>query len=110
MDVSRQFPALADPTRRAVFESLVQRPQSVGELADQLPVSRPAVSQHLKVLQDAELVQFVRTGTRNIYEVDHQGLAALHTYIEALWTEALGSLKAVADATYRSRKRDKEHR
>src|SRR5687768_14205757 len=100
MDVSRQFPALADATRRAVFEALAQQPQAVGELAANLPVSRPAVSQHLKVLQEAGLVQSAREGTRNIYQVDPEGLAAMRTYLEALWSEALHSLKAVAEETY----------
>jgi DNA-binding transcriptional ArsR family regulator len=109
MDVSKQFPALADATRRAVFESLALRPQSVGELAERLPVSRPAVSQHLKVLQEASLVRFERAGTRNIYEVDRDGLAAMRTYLEALWAEALGSLKTTAEATWQAKTR-KERR
>lgn len=100
MDVSRQFPALADGTRRAVFEALAQQPQSVGELAANLPVSRPAVSQHLKVLQDAGLVQSTRAGTRNIYEVNQDGLASLRTYLESLWSEALANLKSVSESTY----------
>lgn len=108
MDVSRQFPALADATRRAVFEALALNPQSVGDLAEQLPVSRPAVSQHLKVLQEAGLVQFVRVGTRNIYHVDQQGLAAMRTYLEALWSEALGSLKTAAEASYQPKKRKEQ--
>lgn len=102
MDISRQFPALADRTRRAVFEALAQQPQSVGELAANLPVSRPAVSQHLKVLQDAGLVQSTREGTRNIYQVDQEGLATLRTYLEALWNEALNNLKSVSEDTYGS--------
>ena len=101
MDISRQFSALADPTRRAVFEALAQHAQSVGELALQLPVSRPAVSQHLKLLQDAGLVHFTRAGTRNIYQVDEGGLLSLHAYLEGLWGEALTSLRLVAEATYR---------
>lgn len=101
MDVSRQIPALADGTRRAVFEALAQQPQSVGELAANLPVSRPAVSQHLKVLQEAGLVEFTREGTRNIYQVNQDGLATLRTYLEALWNEALSNLKSVSEDTYK---------
>jgi len=93
---------LADATRRAVFEALVLQPQSVGELAANLPVSRPAVSQHLKVLQKAGLVQHAREGTRNIYQVDQAGLATMRTYLEALWSEALSSLKAASEETYKS--------
>lgn len=103
MDVSRQFPALADGTRRAVFEALAQQPQSVGELAANLPVSRPAVSQHLKVLHEAGLVQCTREGTRSIYQVDQDGLASMRTYLEALWSEALGNLKSVSEQAYKPR-------
>lgn len=102
MDASRQFRALADDTRRAVFESLVDRPQSVAELARQLPVTRPAVSQHLKVLQDAGLVHFARAGTRSIYEVDLEGLASLRSYLDELWSESLQSLKHVAEASWQA--------
>jgi len=108
MDVARQFPALADATRRAVFETLARQPQSVGELASQLPVSRPAVSQHLKVLQEAGLVQFVRDGTRNVYEVDREGLRNMCVYLDALWSEALGALKVAAEASYQNSKKPKE--
>lgn len=102
MDVSRQLRALADDTRRAVFESLADRPQSVAELAQQLPVSRPAVSQHLKVLQEAGLVHFERVGTRSIYEVDPDGLTSLRRYLDGLWSEALQSLKHVAEASWQA--------
>ena len=68
--------ALGDPTRRAIFEQLAERPRAVGELASELPVSRPAVSQHLKVLKDARLVVDQRAGTRRIYQVDPAGLAS----------------------------------
>jgi DNA-binding transcriptional ArsR family regulator len=101
MNASPQLAALADPTRRAVFEAVARSPQSVAELAGQLPVSRPAVSQHLKVLQGAGLVQFDRVGTRSIYQVDRAGLMTLRTYLDELWTQALHSLKTVAETTYR---------
>ena len=85
--------ALADPTRRAIFESLADRPQAVGEIADKLPVSRPAVSQHLKVLKDAGLVVGRRAGNRCIYEVDVQGIAALRSYLDRFWNRALTTYK-----------------
>jgi DNA-binding transcriptional ArsR family regulator len=107
MDVSSQFPALADGTRRAVFEALAAGPRSVAELAAEFPVSRPAVSQHLKVLQDAGLVRFERDGTRNIYEIDPDGLASLRDYLDGLWTRALRDLKSLAESTYRPKHRSK---
>ena len=104
-DADAQFTALADPSRRAIFERLVKRPMAVGELAELFPISRPAVSQHLRVLKDARLVVHERLGTQNIYRVDPAGLAALRNYLDAMWTRALGDMKAAAEATYhRSRK------
>jgi DNA-binding transcriptional ArsR family regulator len=105
MNVSTQLAALADPTRRLIFEALSRHPRSVAELAADFPVSRPAVSQHLKVLQDASLVRFDRDGTRNIYEIDPAGLAALRTYLDGLWTQALRDLKTLAESTYAKPKR-----
>jgi DNA-binding transcriptional ArsR family regulator len=105
MDVSAQLAALADPTRRLILEALSKHPRSVAELAIHFPVSRPAVSQHLKVLQDASLVRFDRDGTRNIYEIDPAGLAALRTYLDGLWTQALRDLKTLAESTYAKPKR-----
>jgi len=100
-----QLAALADPTRRAIFERLARRPMAVGELARGLPVSRPAVSQHLAALRAAKLVHHEKSGTQNIYRVDPEGLAALRRYLDLMWTRALGEFKAVAEATYpRSRK------
>ena len=93
--------ALGDPTRRAVFELLRGGPRSVGELADELPVSRPAVSQHLRVLKDAGLVVERRNGTRRFYRVDPGGVEALRAYFEAFWTEALASFKAAAETETR---------
>jgi DNA-binding transcriptional ArsR family regulator len=93
--------ALADPTRRAIFERLADRPRAVGELAGALPVSRPAVSQHLKVLKEAGLVASVPSGTRRVYRVDPDGLAALRAYLDGFWNRALLAFK---DAAERSRK------
>ena len=89
--------ALADPTRRAVFELLREGPRAVGELAAALPVSRPAVSQHLRVLKDAGLVTERRNGTRRLYRIDPGGLAELRDYFDAFWAEALASFKAAAE-------------
>jgi DNA-binding transcriptional ArsR family regulator len=89
--------ALGDPTRRAIFERLRRRPTSVGELAAGLPVSRPAVSQHLRVLKEAGLVAETRQGTRRIYRIDADGVVALRAAFDALWTDALAAYKAVAD-------------
>lgn len=89
--------ALGDPTRRTVFERLREGPLSVGELARDLPVSRPAVSQHLRVLKQAGLVRERREGTRNFYSVDGDGLAELRTYFEGFWDETLAAFKAAAE-------------
>lgn len=83
--------ALADPTRRSLFERIRERPQSVGELAAEVPVSRPAVSQHLRVLGDAGLVGFHREGTRHVYHLDPAGLAPLREYLESLWDDVLAA-------------------
>jgi DNA-binding transcriptional ArsR family regulator len=89
--------ALGDPTRRAIFERLADRPRAVGELASELPVSRPAVSQHLKVLKDARLVVDQRVGTRRIYQLDPDGLAALRGYLDHFWDQALAGYKAAVE-------------
>jgi DNA-binding transcriptional ArsR family regulator len=85
--------ALGDPTRRAIFELLVSEPAAVGELADRLPVSRPAVSQHLKVLKDAGLVRDSAIGTRRLYRIDPDGVAAIRAYLDRLWDTALDAFK-----------------
>jgi DNA-binding transcriptional ArsR family regulator len=89
--------ALGDPTRRQVFELLRSGPRSVGELAADLPVSRPAVSQHLRVLEDAGLVTHRRNGTRHLYELDSAGVGVLRDWVDGFWSEALARFKAVAD-------------
>ncbi len=89
--------ALGDPTRRAIFELLVQRPRAVGELAKELPVSRPAVSQHLKVLKEVALVTDSAEGTRRLYRVDPRGVHALHQYLDHLWGDALGAFASVVE-------------
>ena len=89
--------ALGDPTRRQVFELLKDGSRSVGELAAELPVSRPAVSQHLRVLETAGLVTHRRAGTRHLYEVDGNGVAALRLWVDGFWDEALARFKAAAE-------------
>jgi DNA-binding transcriptional ArsR family regulator len=89
--------ALGDPTRRAIFERLADRPRAVGELAGELPVSRPAVSQHLRVLKDARLVIDRRAGNRRIYQLDPDGVGALRADLERFWSKALAAYKAVVE-------------
>ncbi|MBV8431429.1 MAG: winged helix-turn-helix transcriptional regulator [Solirubrobacterales bacterium] len=89
--------ALADPTRREIFERLADRPAAVGELARGLPVSRPAVSQHLKVLKQAELVADRREGNRSIYQLNPDGLAALRAYLDQFWKRSLTAYKAAVE-------------
>jgi DNA-binding transcriptional ArsR family regulator len=91
--------ALADPTRRAVFESLRDGAQSVGELAQGLPVSRPAVSQHLRALKEAGLVRETARGTRHYFEIDPGGLEPLRHYLEEFWGEALKAFSLHAERT-----------
>ena len=91
--------ALADPTRRTIFELVVARPRAVGELAEQLPVTRPAVSQHLKLLKTAGLVQDHAEGTRRIYRVDPAGLAALRAQLDRFWNQTLATFKDLVEQT-----------
>jgi DNA-binding transcriptional ArsR family regulator len=89
--------ALGDRTRRAIFEMLRNGPLAVGEIAGELPVSRPAVSQHLRVLKEAGLVTERRNGTRRIYRVDPDGVATLRAYFDEFWNEALAAFKEAAE-------------
>jgi DNA-binding transcriptional ArsR family regulator len=91
------FAALGDPTRRAIFERLAERPRAVGELAREFPVSRPAVSQHLKVLKDAGLVVDRAAGARRIYQVDPAGIGALRAYLDQFWSTALAAYKEAVE-------------
>lgn len=90
--------ALGDPTRRAIFECLARGPKAVGQLASELPVSRPAVSQHLRVLKEAGLVADRAAGTRRIYQIQPQGVRAIHAYLDQMWGQALASFQASATA------------
>ena len=89
--------ALGDRTRRQVFELLRDGPRSVGELAEDLPVSRPAVSQHLRVLEEARLVTHRKNGTRHLYELDSAGVGVLRDWVDGFWNEALARFKAAAE-------------
>src|SRR5215470_9794996 len=90
--------ALADPTRRRVFECLKSGPQSVGAIARRMPVSRPAVSQHLKVLKEAGLVADRPEGTRRVYYIDPNGLGALRQWLDQFWDQALAAFQAEVES------------
>ena len=99
-----KFSALADPRRREIFESLVGGSRSVADIARGMPVSRPAVSQHLKVLMDAGLVQHRVAGTRHLYRIDPAGLGAIRDYLDAMWRLALVNFKQEAERAYQETK------
>ena len=101
-DHSARFAALADPTRREIFERLSKKALSVAEVADGLPVSRPAVSQHLKVLKDAGLVTMRTEGTRNVYAVDFKTIAAMRDYLDRFWNKALAAFKDAVEKEQQS--------
>jgi len=90
--------ALADPTRLAILQSLAQRPLPVAELARGFPISRPAISQHLRILKDAGLVSDTAAGTQRIYQIDPAGIAALKAHFDALWTDVLDQFKLAAES------------
>jgi DNA-binding transcriptional ArsR family regulator len=94
MDAAAALAALADPTRREIFERLRAGPRAVGEIAHGLPVTRPAVSQHLAVLKAAGLVKDQADGTRRVYEIDPKGLGAIRAWLDQFWDTALTSFKA----------------
>lgn len=93
MTYEKSLDALADPTRRLLLQELARGPQSVSALAERLPVSRPAVSQHLKALKDAELAADTAEGTRRIYRINPDGLAALRQWLDGFWDTAMQNLK-----------------
>lgn len=96
MQANDKLTALSDPTRRQVFELVLRRPGPVGQIASELPVSRPAVSQHLRVLLDAGLVSAEQRGTRRVYQADRAGLAELRQWFESLWDDTLDAFEAAA--------------
>ena len=98
--------AVGDGTRRVILERLLERPSAVGELAAGLPVSRPAVSQHLRILKEAHLVTDRQAGTRRIYAVDPEGVREVRAYWERFWSQALARFKAIADTEAEQRAAD----
>ena len=102
-NAERVFAALNDPTRRAVFERLRHGPRPVGEIARGLPVTRPAVSQHLKVLKEAGLVDDRSEGTRRIYQIDPKGLGAMRAWLDQFWTTALDAFAAEVERTVKGK-------
>ncbi|MDQ6524518.1 metalloregulator ArsR/SmtB family transcription factor [Nocardioides sp. LHD-245] len=96
-DVADAWTALADPTRREIFARVARRPRSVTDLAGELPVSRPAVSQHLRVLKDAALVRVRAEGTRRIYSADPAGLQVLRAELEGFWSATLANFKELVE-------------
>lgn len=95
--------ALGDPTRRAIFEKLEKGPLSVVHIADGLPVTRSAVSQHLKVLTEAKLISMKKNGTRSIYQIEQEGLLAIRNYLDRFWDQALDRFKHLAEETEKSK-------
>jgi DNA-binding transcriptional ArsR family regulator len=104
-NADRVFSALTDPTRRAVFERLRYGPRPVGEIARGLPVSRPAVSQHLKVLKEAGLVDDRSEGTRRIYHIDPRGLGAMRAWLDQFWDSALNAFAAEIERASKEEKK-----
>jgi DNA-binding transcriptional ArsR family regulator len=97
MTYQKVLDALGDPTRRSIFERIADHPQAVSELARDLPVSRPAVSQHLKVLKEAGLVIDRPEGTRRIYQLNPKGVGALRAYLDQFWNQALTAFQSAAE-------------
>lgn len=110
MTYSQVLVALADPTRRMIFERLRNRPHTVGELADIAAIRQPSVSQHLQVLRDARLVTDQRDGTRRYYSASREGLAELRQYVESLWDDVLAAYAAGDDDTLRARRKPNKRR
>ena len=98
MSYGSALTALSDPTRRAVFERVLEAPRSVNEIAKAMPISRPAVSQHLRVLKDAGLVHEAKAGTRRIYSADAKALGELRAAIDDMWRTALGKFQSTVNA------------
>lgn len=96
-DSEKAFNALGDPMRRAIFEKLRNKPLAVVNIAEGLPVSRPAVSQHLKVLKDAKLIRVERKGTKSVCEIDPEGIIAMRFYLDGMWDSALAAFKQFAE-------------
>jgi DNA-binding transcriptional ArsR family regulator len=104
---SKKIAALGEPMRREIFEILAVNPSAVGDVARRLPITRSAVSQHLRVLRQAGLVNHRTVGTRNVYHVDLAGVASLRDYFEVIWERALSDFKAAAESSYERRRKEK---
>ena len=102
--------ALGDASRQAIFQKLAAGPLAVNELAREMPVSRPAVSQHLKVLKDAGLVTDSREGTRRLYRLNPEGVARLRSYLDQMWTQAMSAFKEAAEKPEEEKRHGKRHR
>ncbi|MCW3846844.1 metalloregulator ArsR/SmtB family transcription factor [Sphingomonas sp. LB-2] len=96
-NANQAISALSDATRRAIFDQIAEGPKSVGEIAERLPVTRPAVSQHLKILKEAELVADEAVGTRRVYRIDPAGLGQIRRWLDEKWERALGDFKAAVE-------------
>ena len=101
----RAFNALGDPTRRSIFEKLAKGPLSVVHIAKGLPISRPAVSQHLKVLREAKLITMEQKGTRSMYRIDEDGVRSMRDYLDRFWDQALLNFKKLAEQTEKQQKK-----
>jgi len=99
------FNALGDPTRRSIFEKLAGGPLSVAHIAKGLPISRPAVSQHLKVLREAKLITMEQKGTRSMYRIDRDGVRSLRDYLDQFWDKALLNFKELAEQIEKQKKK-----
>jgi DNA-binding transcriptional ArsR family regulator len=108
MAYAKALKCLADPTRRQVFECLRHGPRSVGEIAEDMPVSRPAISQHLKALKEAELVTDRAEGTRRVYCIDPHGLGPLRAWLDGFWDEALTSFQKEVARQVKIKKRKQQ--
>lgn len=104
MNCQSAFNALGDPTRRAIFEKLQNRPMAVVDIANGLPISRPAVSQHLKVLKEAKLITLKTVGNNNIYQLNREGILAMRNYLDKFWDDALANFKVLAEQTEKNKK------
>jgi DNA-binding transcriptional ArsR family regulator len=102
---AKAFNALGDATRRIIFEKLQNGPLSVVHIAEGMSVSRPAVSQHLKVLREAKLISIHRQGTRSICEIDREGIIAMKNYLDKFWTDALANFKVLAEQEEKNQKK-----
>ena len=104
MNSNIAFNALGDPTRRTIFEKLQRGPLSVVHIAEGMSVSRPAVSQHLKVLREAMLISLTTVGNNNIYKINQEGIIAMRNYLDKFWDNALANFKALAEQTEQTKK------